>query len=274
MGIKSFRPTTHSLRFKTVIDYKSELTTDEPFKPLLESKNRINGRNNYGQVTVRHRGGGNRKHYRMVDFKRDKVGIPAKVETVEYDPNRSAFIALLSYADGEHRYILQPTGLKVGMSVVSGPDADILVGNALPLKNIPLGTTVHNIELRPGKGAQMARSAGAAAQLVAKEGGFAHVKLPSGEVRLVNVECNATIGQVGNLDHENVTLGKAGRVRHMGVRPTVRGVVMNPVDHPHGGGEGRVKGYHPMTPWGKPTLGYKTRNNKRTDKFIVKRKQK
>ena len=274
MAIKSFRPVTHSLRYKTVLDYSQELTAEAPYKPLTESKNRIDGRNNYGQIAVRHRGGGNKKRYRIIDFKRDKVGIPAKVATIEYDPNRSAFIALLSYADGEHRYILQPIGLKVGMSVVSGNDADILVGNALPLKNIPLGTTIHNIELRPGKGAQMARSAGAAAQLVAKEAGFAHVKLPSGEVRLVNLNCIATIGQVGNLDHEKVTFGKAGRIRHLGVRPTVRGVVMNPVDHPHGGGEGRVKGYHPMTPWGKPTLGYKTRNNKRTDKFIVKRKTK
>src|SRR4029453_12086576 len=251
MGLKNFRATTPSLRFKSVIDYNKELTTDDPYKPLLEAKNRINGRNNYGQLSVRHRGGGNKKHYRVVDFKRDKTGIPATVETIEYDPNRSAFIALLSYADGERRYILQPSGLKVGMSVVSGTDADILVGNALPLKNIPLGTTVHNIELRPGKGAQMARSAGAAAQLVAKEGAYAHVKLPSGEVRLVNVDCMATIGQVGNGDHKKVTIGKAGRTRHMGIRPTVRGVVMNPVDHPHGGGEGRVKGYHPMTPWGK-----------------------
>ena len=274
MGIKSFRPKTHSLRFKTVLDYKQDLTTDKPHKPLLEPKQRINGRNNYGQISVRHRGGGNKRAYRIIDFKRDKSNIPAKVETIEYDPNRSAFIALLCYADGERRYILQPIGLKVGMSVVAGNEADILVGNALPLRNIPLGTTLHNIELRPGKGAQMARSAGAAAQLVAKEAGYAHIKLPSGEVRLVNVECMATIGQVGNLDHENVTLGKAGRVRYKGFRPTVRGVVMNPVDHPHGGGEGRVKGYHPMTPWGKPTLGYKTRNNKRTDKFIVKRRTK
>jgi len=274
MAIKSFRPKTPSLRFKTVLDYKQELSGAEPYRPLLESKNRIDGRNNYGQLAVRHRGGGNKRHYRIIDFKRDKSGIPATVKTVEYDPNRSAFIALLSYADGEHRYILQPVGLKVGMSVVSGAEADILVGNALPLKNIPLGTTVHNIELRPGKGGQMARSAGSSAQLVAKEGAYAHVKLPSGEVRLVNVNCMATIGQVGNTDHENITLGKAGRVRHMGIRPTVRGVVMNPVDHPHGGGEGRVKGYHPMTPWGKPTLGYKTRNNKRTEQFIVKRKTK
>jgi large subunit ribosomal protein L2 len=274
MGIKTFRPKTHSLRYKTVLDYKQELTTDQPYKPLMEPKTRISGRNSYGQISVRHRGGGNKRQYRIIDFKRDKAGIPAKVETIEYDPNRSAFIALLCYADGERRYILQPIGLKVGMSVLAGNEADILVGNALPLRNIPLGTTLHNIELRPGKGAQMARSAGAAAQLVAKEAGYAHIKLPSGEVRLVNVDCMATIGQVGNLDHENVTLGKAGRVRHMGFRPTVRGVVMNPVDHPHGGGEGRVKGYHPMTPWGKPTLGYKTRNNKRTDKFIVKRKKK
>jgi large subunit ribosomal protein L2 len=267
MALKSFRPMTPALRFKSVIDYKQELTTDEPYKPLLEPKNRINGRNSYGRLTVRHRGGGNKKHYRLIDFRRDKLGIPAKVETIEYDPNRSAFIALLSYADGERRYILQPVGLKVGMSVVAGPDADILVGNSLPLRNIPLGTTIHNIELRPGKGAQMARSAGAAAQVIAKESGYAHVKLPSGEVRLVDLDCTATIGQVGNLDHENVTIGKAGRT-------TIRGVVMNPVDHPHGGGEGRVKGYHPMTPWGKPTLGYKTRNNKRTNKFIVKRKAK
>jgi large subunit ribosomal protein L2 len=274
MAIKTFRPMTHSLRFKTVVDYEQDLTTDRPHKPLLEPKTRIGGRNNYGRLSVRHRGGGNKRQYRVIDFKRDKAGIPAKVETVEYDPNRSAFIALLIYADGERRYILQPVGLKVGMTVVSGPTADILVGNALPLGNIPLGTSVHNIELRPGKGAQMARSAGTVAQVVAKEGGYAHIKLPSGEVRLVNVECMATIGQVGNTDHENITIGKAGRVRHMGVRPTVRGVVMNPVDHPHGGGEGRVKGYHPMTPWGKPTLGYKTRNSKRTDKFIVKRKAK
>jgi large subunit ribosomal protein L2 len=274
MAIKTFRPTTHSLRFKTVVDYDQELTTRTPHKPLLEPKTRIGGRNNYGRLSVRHRGGGNKRQYRVIDFKRDKAGIPAKVETVEYDPNRSAFIALLIYADGERRYILQPVGLKVGMTVVSGPTADILVGNALPLGNIPLGTSVHNIELRPGKGAQMARSAGTVAQVVAKEGGYAHIKLPSGEVRLVNVDCMATIGQVGNTDHENITVGKAGRKRHMGIRPTVRGVVMNPVDHPHGGGEGRVKGYHPMTPWGKPTLGYKTRNSKRTDKFIVKRKAK
>src|SRR3989475_8471375 len=226
MGIKTFRPKTHSLRFKTVIDYKQEITTEELNNPLLERKNRIDGRNKYGQVTVRHRGGGNKKHYRVIDFRRDKAGIPARVETIEYDPNRSAFIALLSYADGEHRYILQPVGLKVGMTVIAGPEADILVGNALPLKNIPLGTTVHNIELRPGKGAQMARSAVAAAQLVANEGGYAHANVPSGEVRLVNVECIATIGQVGSLDHENVTIGKAGRTRPMGIRPAGTGGVV------------------------------------------------
>src|SRR5438067_10015122 len=275
MAIKTFRPTTHSLRFKTVIDYKQDLTTDEPFKPLLDRKNRINGRNNYGQLTVRHRGGGNKKHYRIIDFRRDKTGIPAKVETIEYDPNRSAFIALLAYADGERRYILQPVGLKIGMSVVAGPEADILVGNALPLKNIPLGTTVHNIELRPGKGAQMARSAGAAAQLVAKEGDYALLKLPSGETRRVLIDCMATVGQVGNTDHENVSIGKAGRNRWKGIRPANRGVSMNPVDHPHGGGEGKTSGgRHPVTPWGQPTRGYKTRNNKRTDTFIVQRRSK
>ena len=275
MGIKTFRPKTHSLRFKTVIDYKQELTTDEPYKPLLDRKNRIDGRNSYGQLTVRHRGGGNKKHYRMIDFRRDKVGIPAMVETIEYDPNRSAFIALLSYADGERRYILQPVGLKVGMKVIAGPEADILVGNALPLRNIPLGTTVHNIELRPGKGAQMVRSAGGAAQLVAKEGDYALVKLPSGETRKVSHDCMATIGQVGNIDHENITIGKAGRSRWLGKKPHNRGVSMNPVDHPHGGGEGKTSGgRHPVTPWGQPTWGYKTRNNKRTDKFIVSRRSK
>jgi len=273
MAIKKFKPTPMSRRFQEVIDYKQELTTDSPYKPLLEPKKRISGRNNYGRITIRHRGGGNKRQYRVIDFRRDKSGVPASVETIEYDPNRSAFIALLSYADGEKRYILQPAGLKVGMKLMSGPDADILVGNALPLKSIPLGTTIHNIELRPGKGAQMVRAAGGSAQLVAKEGKYAHIKLPSSEVRLVALECIATVGQVGNLDHDKISLGKAGRSRHRGVRPTVRGVAMNPVDHPHGGGEGRGKGNHPMTPWGKPTLGYRTRNNKRTDKFIVKRKK-
>ena len=273
MAIKKFKPTPMSRRFQEVIDYRREITTDKPHKPLLEAKKRISGRNNYGHVTIRHRGGGSKKQYRVIDFKRNKSGVPASVETIEYDPNRSAFIALLSYVDGAKRYILQPVGLKVGMNVVSGPDADILVGNSLPLKNIPLGTTIHNIELRPGKGAQMVRAAGGSAQLVAKEGKYAHIKLPSGEVRLVALDCAATVGQVGNLDHEKISLGKAGRKRHRGIRPTVRGVVMNPVDHPHGGGEGRVKGNNPMTPWGKPTLGYRTRNNKRTDQFIVKRKK-
>ena len=273
MAIKKFKPIPMSRRFQEVVDYKQEVTTDHPYKPLLEPKKRISGRNNSGRITVRHRGGGSKRQYRVIDFKRDKAGIPARVETIEYDPNRSAFIALLSYVDGEKRYILQPVGLKVGTQVVSGPDADIIVGNALPLKNIPLGTTIHNIELRPGKGAQMVRAAGGSAQLVAKEGQYAHVKLPSSEVRLVAVDCMATVGRVGNLDHDKISLGKAGRMRHRGFRPTVRGVVMNPVDHPHGGGEGRVKGNNPMTPWGKPTLGYRTRNNKRTDKFIVKRKK-
>ncbi len=273
MAIKKFKPIPMSRRFQEVVDYKQEVTTDRPYKPLLEPKKRISGRNNSGRITVRHRGGGSKRQYRVIDFKRDKAGIPARVETIEYDPNRSAFIALLSYVDGEKRYILQPVGLKVGTQVISGPDADIIVGNALPLKNIPLGTTIHNIELRPGKGAQMVRAAGGSAQLVAKEGKYAHVKLPSSEVRLVAVDCMATVGRVGNLDHDKISLGKAGRTRHRGFRPTVRGVVMNPVDHPHGGGEGRVKGNNPMTPWGKPTLGYRTRNNKRTDKFIVKRKK-
>src|SRR6059036_358611 len=273
MGIKTYRPTSPAIRFRTTLT-NEDVTKVRPLKGLTAPKKRISGRDNKGHIQVRHRGGGHKRLYRILDFRRDKRDIPAKVTTLEYDPNRSARIALLTYADGEKRYILAPHGLAVGATVIAGDGADILVGNALPLRNVPLGTMVHNIELRPGKGAQMARSAGAAAQLVAKEAGYAHVKLPSGEVRLVNVDCMATIGQVGNLDHENVTVGKAGRTRHMGVRPTVRGVVMNPVDHPHGGGEGRVKGYHPMTPWGKPTLGYKTRNNKRTDKFIVKRKTK
>ena len=273
MPIKTYRPTTQTLRYRTTL-VNDDITTRHPHKPLVEPKQRSGGRRNSGDTTMWHRGGGHKRKLRLIDFKRDKNGIPATVASIEYDPNRSARIALLAYADGEKRYILQPDGLKVGQKVVSGPEADILVGNALPLKNIPPGTTIHNVELKPGKGAQMVRSAGGSAQLVAKEGEYALVKLPSGETRKVSQDCMATIGQVGNLDHENVTLGKAGRVRHMGFRPTVRGVVMNPVDHPHGGGEGRVKGYHPMTPWGKPTLGYKTRNNKRTDQFIVKRKKK
>jgi len=217
--------------------------------------------------------GGHKRRYRIIDFKRDKFGIPARVATIEYDPNRSAFIALLHYADGEKRYILAPHGLKVGQTVVSGPDADILVGNALPLRNIPIGTTIHNIELRPGKGGQLVRSAGSAAQLLAKEGDYAHVRLPSGEIRLIHLNCMATIGQVSNLDHENISLGKAGRRRWLGIRPTTRGIAMNPIDHPHGGGEGRSKGNHPQTPWGQPTLGYKTRRNRRTDRFIIQRRK-
>ncbi|MCS6806250.1 MAG: 50S ribosomal protein L2 [Acidobacteriota bacterium] len=274
MAIRSVAPVTPSRRFQTYLD-KQEITAEKPYKPLLVSKRRTDGRNNNGHITVRRRGGGHKRRLRLIDFKRDKIGIPAKVATIEYDPNRSALIALVSYADGEKRYILAPHGLKVGQTIVAGPDADILVGNALPLSHIPLGTTVHNIELRPGKGGQMARSAGAAAQLVAREGNYAQIRLPSGEIRKVHVNCMATIGQVGNLDHENVSLGKAGRSRYLGIRPHVRGVAMNPVDHPHGGGEGKTSGgRHPVTPWGQPTRGYKTRNNPRTDQYIVKRRTK
>jgi large subunit ribosomal protein L2 len=274
MPIRKFNPTTPGQRFQTVQVF-DEITTQEPYKPLVEPLHRSGGRNNRGELTSWWRGGGHKRMYRVIDFKRDKHGIPAKVSTIEYDPNRSARIALLGYVDGEKRYILQPDGLKVGQKVLSGPEADILVGNALPLRNIPPGTMVHNIELRPGKGAQMARSAGAAAQLVAKEGEHALIKLPSGETRKVLVDCMATVGQVGNTDHENVSIGKAGRTRWLGRRPTNRGVVMNPVDHPHGGGEGKTSGgRHPVTPWGQPTRGYKTRNNKRTDKFIVSRRSK
>jgi large subunit ribosomal protein L2 len=251
-----------------------EITSSTPHKPLLEPKSRISGRNNHGELTIWHRGGGHKRHYRVVDFKRDKTGIPARVATIEYDPNRSAFIALLHYADGEKRYILAPSGLKVGDKVVSGPEADIVTGNALPLKSIPAGTMIHNIEMRPGKGGQMVRSAGSAAQLLAKEGEYAQIRLPSGEVRKVLMECIATIGQVGNIEHENISIGKAGRKRWMGIRPTVRGVAMNPVDHPLGGGEGKTSGgRHPVTPWGQPTRGYKTRHNKLTERFIVKRRE-
>jgi large subunit ribosomal protein L2 len=274
MGIKTYRPYTETRRFQTGLTFE-EITTSQPHKPLLEPKNRISGRNNQGEITIWRRGGGHKRHYRVIDFKRDKTGVPARVATIEYDPNRSAFIALLSYADGDKRYILYPQGLKVGDHVVSGPAADIVTGNALPLKNIPVGTMIHNIELRPGKGGQMVRSAGGAAQLLAKEGDYAQVRLPSGEVRKVFIECRATIGQLGNLDHENLSIGKAGRKRWMGIRPTVRGVAMNPVDHPLGGGEGKTSGgRHPVTPWGQPTRGYKTRNNKSTDRYIVKRREK
>jgi large subunit ribosomal protein L2 len=274
MPIKTYRPLTPSLRFKTTL-VNDDITTDRPHKALTQIKQRTGGRRNSGDLTSWHRGGGHKRKIRIIDFKRDKSGIPATVASIEYDPNRSARIALLAYADGEKRYILQPVGLQVGQKIVSGPEADILVGNALPLRNIPAGTTVHNVELKPGKGAQMVRSAGGAAQLVAKEGDYALLKLPSGETRRVLVNCMATIGQVGNTDHENVAIGKAGRKRWMGRRPVNRGVAMNPVDHPHGGGEGKTSGgRHPVTPWGQPTRGYKTRNNKRTDSFIVNRRSK
>jgi large subunit ribosomal protein L2 len=254
-----------------------EVTKKEPEKSLTVTLKKNSGRNNQGRITVRHRGGGQKVKYRIIDFKRDKEDIPAKVTAIEYDPNRSANIALLTYADGEKRYILAPHKLSVGDTVIAGDNADIKPGNALKLKNIPVGTMIHNIELKAGKGGQLARSAGAAAQLMAKEGNYAHVKLPSSEVRLIRLECKATIGQVGNLDHENITIGKAGRKRHMGIRPTVRGSVMNPNDHPHGGGEGRapIGRPSPVTPWGKPTIGYKTRKkNKKSDKFIVRRRKK
>lgn len=274
MGIKTYRPYTETRRYQTRLTLE-EVTTSEPYKPLLEPKQRISGRNNHGELTIWHRGGGHKRHYRVIDFRRDKIGIPARVATVEYDPNRSALISLVSYADGEKRYILYPLGLKVGDKIMAGPEADIIVGNALPLKNIPTGTMIHNIEMRPGKGGQLVRSAGGAAQLLAKEGEYAQVRLPSGEVRQVHVDCMASIGQLGNLDHENVAIGKAGRKRWMGIRPTVRGVAMNPVDHPLGGGEGKTSGgRNPVTPWGQPTRGYKTRNNKRTNRFIVKRREK
>jgi len=274
MPIKSYTPVTPSRRYMTVVS-REDITKDRPEKSLVEAKQRTGGRNNTGRVTSRFIGGGHKKAFRVIDFKRDKHGVPAKVAAIEYDPNRSARIALLHYKDGEKRYILQPDGLKVGMTLNSGPDADILIGNALPLANIPPGTIVHNIELKPGTGAQMARSAGSQAQLVSREGGIALLKLPSGEVRRVATECMATVGQVGNVEHENVALGKAGRSRWLGRMPHNRGVSMNPVDHPHGGGEGKTSGgRHPVTPWGQPTRGYKTRNNKRTDRFIVSRKAK
>jgi large subunit ribosomal protein L2 len=274
MPIKTYRPITPSLRFTSTV-INDDLTTNRPHKPLLTPRKRTGGRGNGGDLTMRHHGGGHKRMLRLIDFKRDKSGVPGRVATIEYDPNRSARIALIHYADGEKRYILQPIGLQVGQAIMSGEEADILVGNALPLKNIPAGTTVHNVELRPGKGAQMVRSAGSAAQLIAKEGDYALLKLPSGETRKVLVDCMATIGQVGNTDHENISIGKAGRNRWLGIRPTNRGVSMNPVDHPHGGGEGKTSGgRHPVTPWGQPTRGYKTRNNKRTDSMIVSRPKK
>jgi large subunit ribosomal protein L2 len=272
MGIRTLKPTSPARRYLTYVT-REALTRDEPEKRLLRPKTRISGRNNAGRITVRHRGGGHKRMLREVDFRREKFGVPARVAAIEYDPNRSAHLALLHYRDGEKRYILAPVGLKVGDTVMSGPQADILPGNALPLRNIPVGTLVHNVELQPGRGGQMCRSAGAQAQLLAKDEEWATLKLPAGEVRMVSVACMATVGQVGNLDHENVSVGKAGRKRWLGIRPTVRGVAMNPVDHPMGGGEGRGKGNHPMTPWGKPTKGYKTRRGARpSDRLIVTRR--
>ncbi|MCM8710795.1 50S ribosomal protein L2 [Clostridium sp. SYSU_GA19001] len=274
MAVKKFNPTTPSRRQMTMPTFE-EITTDVPEKSLLVAKNKKAGRNNQGKITVRHHGGGAKQKYRLIDFKRNKDGIPAKVATIEYDPNRSAYIALVVYADGEKRYIIAPVGLKVGDVVMSGPDVDIKSGNTLPLRNIPVGTVIHNIELSAGKGAQLVRSAGASAQLMAKEGDYATLRLPSGEMRYVRLECRATVGTVSNLTHEIVNIGNAGRKRHMGWRPTVRGSVMNPVDHPHGGGEGKSPIGHPgpLTPWGKPALGYKTRKHKKySDRFIIKRR--
>ena len=273
MALRKFNPTSPGRRFMTTLTF-DEITRSSPEKSLTEPLRRTGGRTNRGRISIWFRGGGHKRRYRVVDFRRDKRDVPAKVAAIEYDPNRSARLALLHYVDGEKRYILWPEGLAVGATVVAGEGADILPGNCLPLKMIPAGTMIHNVELRPGKGGQMVRSAGGAAQLVGKEGDYAQVKLPSGEVRMVGVDCHATIGQVGNLDHKNVSVGKAGRTRWKGRRPHNRGVSMNPVDHPHGGGEGKTSGgRHPVTPWGKPTKGYKTRNNKRTQKFIVKRRK-
>ena len=274
MGIKKYNPTTPGLRGMTVSTFE-EITCTTPEKSLTVTLKKHSGRNSRGKITVRHRGGGYRPKYRIIDFKRNKDGIPGKVATIEYDPNRTANIALINYADGEKRYIIAPEKLKVGDVIFSGPEADIKVGNALPIANIPVGTMIHNIELKPGKGGQLARSAGNAAQLMAKEDKYAQVRLPSGEVRKVLIECRATIGEVGNLDHQNIQIGKAGRKRHMGIRPTVRGSVMNPNDHPHGGGEGKagIGRVSPVTPWGKPALGYKTRKKKKaSNKYIVKRR--
>ena len=275
MAVKSFKPYSAGRRFMTVASF-DEITTDKPEKSLTERLTKKGGRNQQGRMTVRHQGGGHKRLYRVIDFKRNKDGIPARVATIEYDPNRSARIALLNYVDGEKRYILAPNGLKVGDQVVSGPDADIKAGNALPLKNIPVGTTIHNIELKIGKGAQLVRSAGTSAQLMAKEGDYALLRMPSGELRKVHINCRATIGQVGNLEHENITIGKAGRSRWMGIRPETRGVAMNPNDHPHGGGEGRspVGRKHPVTKWGKCAMGAKTRRKKASDKLIVKKRTK
>ncbi|KYP79694.1 50S ribosomal protein L2 [Ferroacidibacillus organovorans] len=276
MAIKKYKPTSPGRRFMSVSTFE-EITTDKPEKSLLRPLAKRAGRNHQGKITVRHRGGGHKRQYRIIDFKRDKDGIPGRVATIEYDPNRSSRIALINYVDGEKRYILAPVGLKVGDMIYSGPDVDIKVGNTLPLINIPVGTVLHNVELKPGKGGQLARAAGAEAQLLGKDGDYVTLRLSSGEVRMVRKECRATVGQVGNLDHENISIGKAGRTRWKGIRPTVRGVVMNPNDHPHGGGEGRapIGRKSPMSPWGKPTLGKKTRKkNHNTDKYIVRRRKK
>jgi large subunit ribosomal protein L2 len=275
MAVKKYKPTTPGQRGMTGYAFE-EITKDKPERSLLVPSRKSGGRNVYGRVTVRHRGGGHRRHIRIVDFKRDKRGIPARVAAIEYDPNRTARLALLNYVDGEKRYIIAPLDLRVGDTVVSGPQSEIRPGNSLPIANIPVGTMVHNIELKEGRGAQLVRSAGGAAQLLAKEGDYAQVRLPSGEVRLVRQNCYATIGQVGNLDHSNIKLGKAGRKRHLGIRPTVRGSAMSPRDHPHGGGEGRqpIGMPGPKSPWGKPTLGYRTRRNKKTDQYIVRRRGK
>lgn len=275
MAVKKYKPTTPSMRGTTGYTFE-EITKTKPERSLIIQKRKRGGRNMSGRITVRHRGGGHRQHIRIVDFKRNKRGVPARVAAIEYDPNRTARLALLHYVDGEKRYIIAPVGLQVGDMVLSGPNVEIRPGNSLPINSIPVGTMIHNIELKEGRGAQMVRSAGASAQLLAKEGDYAHIRLPSGEVRLVRQVCYATIGQVGNLDHGNIKLGKAGRKRHMGIRPTVRGSAMNPNDHPHGGGEGRqpIGMPGPKSPWGKPTLGYKTRRNKKTEKYIVRRRGK
>lgn len=273
MAVKRYKPTSPARRLMTVADY-GQISKEKPHRALLEDQRKSGGRNNAGKITVRHIGGGNKRKYRIIDYKRNKDGIPATVKSIQYDPNRSAYIALLAYADGEKRYILAPVGLNVGDKVVSGAGADIKVGNALPLTDIPVGTVIHNIEMKPGRGGQIARGAGASAQLMAREGDYATIKMPSGEMRLIPAVCRATIGQVGNLEHEIVRIGKAGKTRHLGTRPTVRGSVMNPNDHPHGGGEGKSPVGHagPETPWGKPALGYKTRKKKKpTSKFILKR---
>ena len=274
MGIKTYKPTSPGRRDGSVLDYK-ELTTSKPEKSLLRPLKKTGGRNNRGRITSRRRGGGNKRRYRVIDFKRDKIGIPARVATIEYDPNRSCFISLLHYVDGEKRYILSPLGLEVGMMIQSGPDAEPTLGNAMKLRDIPIGLQIHNIELKIGRGGQICRTAGGAAQLMAREGQYAVVLMPSGELRRIHIECMATIGRVGNTDHQNVKLGKAGRKRHLGRRPNVRGTAMNPVDHPMGGGEGRSSGgRHPCTPWGVPTKGHKTRKNAKTDQYIVKKRGK